>query len=507
MPEKKQKKQGTKQRSPIVVVMGHIDHGKSTLLDYIRKTKITENEKGGITQHMGAYEVETAPNKKITFLDTPGHEAFQAIRSRGAKVADIAVLVVAADDGVKPQTLEALKCIREEEMPFVVAINKIDKPDANIEKTKNDLAENEIFLEGFGGDVPFATISAKTGENINELLDLLWLMAEMEELKGDPEILAEGVVLESHLDPKKGVAATLVIKDGTLKKGLFVATSEALAPVRIMESFLGENISEASFSNPIRLVGWNVMPKVGEIFKAFKTKKEAEAFIISSKLIGKNPDRSENGAREQNRKTIVPVIIKADTAGGVEGVEHELKKLGNEHLEFKILSSGIGIITEKDVQKATAGQQKGTIIGFNVKIDNSAKNLAERDEIMIKNFEIIYKITEWLKTDLSQYLPKIEVEEITGKAKILKLFGEQKGRQIVGGKVLEGEIPADGLFRIIRRENILGDGRIKELQQKKEKSGKVEAGNEFGALLEAKQEVAAGDTLEIYKKVFQTIKI
>lgn len=496
-------------RPPIVVVMGHIDHGKSTLLDFIRKTKVVEKEAGGITQHLGAYEVEIEANgkkHKMTFLDTPGHEAFKAIRSRGAKVADIAILVVAADDSVKPQTLEAIKCIKEENIPFIVAINKIDKPEANPEKAKNDLAEAGIFLEGFGGDVPNVSISAKTGKNIEELLELIGLMAEMENLNGDPEAMAEGVVLESNMDSKKGILATLVITNGTLERGGFVATKKAIAPVRIMENFSGQNTDKETFSSPVRIFGWNQMPEVGEIFKSFKTKKEAESYISESKNYEEKSDTKIISSSEKE-KIVVPVIIKADTAGGLEAVQHELKKLDNEKIEFKIVSAEIGTITESDVKKAGSGSSKAIIIGFHSKIDSSAKNLSERDAIIIKDFQIIYKMTEWLKTELSEYLPKVQVEEILGKAKILKVFGEQKGKQIIGGKVLEGEISGDGLFRILRRENNIGSGKIKELQQKKERVGKVEAGNEFGVLIESKMEIAAGDILEFYKITSQPVKI
>ncbi len=492
-------------RPPVVVVMGHIDHGKSTLLDYIRKTKIAENEKGGITQHVGAYEVALTEGKKITFLDTPGHEAFRAIRSRGAKAADIAILVVAADDSVKPQTIEALKCIREEKIPFVVAINKTDKPGANIEKTKNDLAENGVFLEGFGGDVPYAEISAKTGQGIDELLDLLWLVAELEELKGDLKSPAEGFVLESNLNAKKGITATLIIKNGAMKSGDFVATIGALAPIRIMEDFLGETISTATFSSPIRIIGWSKMPKAGDIFKVFKNKKEAEAYLAQNSAEGGTKKKGV-ATTEDSEKILVPLIIKADTIGCVEAIEHELGKLESDGVKFKILNSGIGTVSEKDVQKAGSGQ-KAVIVGFNVKIDSSARNLAERDGIIIEIFDIIYKMTEWLKTDLAHHLPKVETEELTGKAKVLKIFGEQKGRQIIGGKVLEGEIQSDGLFRISRRDNLIGSGKIRELQQKKESARKVEVGNEFGAMVESRPEVTEGDVLEFYKNILKAIQI
>ena len=256
------------QRPPVIVVMGHIDHGKSALLDYIRKTNVVESESGGITQHISAYEL-THNNRKITFLDTPGHEAFKKMRSRGTEVADIAILVVSAEEGVKAQTLEALECIKESTIPFIVAINKIDKPQANVEKIKQNLIENEIYLEGLGGEIPFVPVSAKTGVGIPELLDMMLLVADLEELSGDKGKSADGIVIESNLDQKKGISASLVIKDGTLKSGMFVVAGDSFSPVRIMEDFKGLPIKEASFSSPIKIVGFNKVPQVGAKFSSF----------------------------------------------------------------------------------------------------------------------------------------------------------------------------------------------------------------------------------------------
>ncbi|MEK7551902.1 MAG: translation initiation factor IF-2 [Patescibacteria group bacterium] len=505
----KQKNTGLVARPPIVVVMGHIDHGKSTLLDFIRKSNVAEKEAGGITQKMSAYEVKIPSAKssavKITFLDTPGHEAFKAIRSRGAKVADIAILVVAADDGVKPQTLEALKCIQEEKMPYIVAINKIDKPGANLEKTRNSLSEHGIFLEGYGGDVPGVEISAKLGKNIPELLELISLVAELEELKGDKETLAEGFVLESHLDPKCGISVSLLIKNGSLRTGLFVTADKAYTPVRMMENFLGEKIDEASFSSPIKIIGWNEIPKVGSSFKTFETRKEAESAVINFKEPTIVKKQKANTVVNSDMLTI-PIMLKADTEGSLEAIKHEITKLNTGKIEFKIINSSIGQIGEGDIKNANL-EKKPIIIAFNTKIDNSAKSLALREEVTIKIFDVIYKITEWLKTDLATLLPKIDVEEITGKAVIIKVFGMQKEKQIIGGKVIEGLIETGGLFRINRRGNIIGTGKIRGLQQKKAETKEVSSGNEFGALVEGKITVTAADTLEFFKVTKQPVKI
>lgn len=498
-----------KKRPPVIVVMGHIDHGKSTLLDYIRKSKSVESEAGGITQKVSAYVVEYAikdKKEKITFLDTPGHEAFRAIRARGAKVADIAILVVASDDGVLPQTIEAIKCIKEENLPFIVALNKIDKPDANVEKTRNTLAENGIYLEGYGGNIPSVEISAKTGKNIPDLLELISLVAEMEDLVGNDENLAEGVVIESNLDPQKGVAATLIIKNGSLRTGLYVVAEDAVTPIRIMEDFRGERIKEATFSSPVKIIGWNKVPRVGVVFKTYETKKEAS--LVAKKfeeLLSKaTSDKKQDTEKNEEVKSI-PIVIKADSEGSLEAIKHEIDKIkGN--IKFKIVNSGIGIISESDVKKAIV-DNKPIILGFNIKIDSSAKILAERGSVVIKVFDIIYKMTEWLKTDLAELLPKISVEEITGKAQIIKIFSAQKDKQVIGGKVLEGRIQTGESFRISRRENTVGSGKIKGLQQKKVETREVSESNEFGARVESRMPISAGDVLEIYKIVKKSIEI
>jgi len=489
------------ERPPVIAIMGHIDHGKSTLLDFIRKSNVVDKEAGGITQHLGSYELvhegKDGKEHKITFLDTPGHEAFFAIRKRGASTADIAVLVVSAEDGVKPQTLEALECIKNAKMPFVVAINKIDKPGADIERTKQNLAENEIFLEGYGGHTPWTAISAKTGQGVPELLDLLLLVAELEELKGNPGAPAEGVVIESNLDPKKGITATVLIKNGTIKSGQFVVSGKSLAPLRIMENFSGKKISTATFSSPIKIIGWDTMPKVGEKFLCFEDKKSAQE-ATSSKLDEKElPDLTADGEEE---KFQVPVIIKADTSGSLEALIYELGKIKNERAEIKILLSGVGPVSENDVK--TAGINEGTlVVGFHTKIDPRAESLALRSETEIKTFEIIYKLTEWLKEVVEERTPSIDVEETAGLAKILKTFSKTKDKQIVGGKVESGEITSNSPVKIIRRSAEIGKGHIKELQHSKQKVGNVPEGEEFGMQIESKIEIVPGDKIEVYKIV------
>src|SRR3990167_2588446 len=355
-------------RPPVVVVMGHIDHGKSTLLDYIRKTNVTENEKGGITQKISAYEVlhkdEHGKEKKITFLDTPGHEAFSKMRERGAQIADVAILVVAADDSVKPQTTEAWKTILESKTPCIVAINKIDKAGANIEKTKTELAEHEIYLENYGGKIPYVEISGKTGEGVDNLLSLIVLLAEMENFTGSPQENASGFVLEANLDSKRGIEATLIIKDGHLEKGMTVAAEDCICSTRIIENFKGVMINEANASAPVRIFGFNKIPKVGSAFKSFKNKKEAEKYTQDWEVKNLNiKGKGEHKIEENTDKKIIPILLKADVSGTLEAIEKEIAKIKTTGAEFKIINKGVGTISESDI-KSIASNKDSLVIGF-----------------------------------------------------------------------------------------------------------------------------------------------
>ena len=483
-------------RPPVVVVMGHIDHGKSTLLDYIRKTNVVEKEKGGITQHISAYEVvhkdEKGENQKITFLDTPGHEAFSKMRERGAKVADIAILVVSAEDGVKPQTLEAWKTIEESKLPYIVAINKIDKEGANIEKTKMELAEKEIYLEGYGGKVPFVPISAKTGVGIDDLLSLILILAEVENFTAEPTAPASGFVIEANMDSKRGVQATLIIKNGVLKKGMTVVVEDSICSTRIMENFLGQMIDEVSSCAPIRLVGFNKLPQIGGEFKTFEKKTEAEEFA-------KNWNTNSNTKNAKNEissdKKTIGIILKADVAGSLEAIEKEIAKIQNDTAEFKILVKGAGPISETDIKGIN---DDVIVIGFNVKADKNATELAMSKNIKINCFDIIYKMTEWLELEMESRRPRVDTTEILGKAKIIKSFTRTKERQIVGGKVTEGQLSLDSTVRIMRRDFEIGKGKIVNLEKGKVKTSTVEEGSEFGTMIESKIEIVAGDTIECF---------
>lgn len=492
----------TTKRSPVVVIMGHIDHGKSTLLSYIRKSKRPLNEAGDITQHISAYEVEhegkDGKKNQITFLDTPGHEAFSGIRKRGASVADIAVLVVSAEDGVKKQTIEALSSIKQGNTPYIVAINKIDKPDADVEKTKQSLAENEIYLEGYGGDIPVVLLSAKTGEGVPELLDMILLMTELEELTGDRSIPAIGIVIESNLDNKKGITSTCIVKNGTLKKGMFVTSGLSTASIRVIEDFSGKPIQESTFSSPVKIIGWDVLPEVGASFKAFLTREEARMDIENE--IQKREEESKKSKQvdlASDETTYLPLIVKADTGSSLEAVVSEIKKLDTDRIKTKVIFSGVGTVSESDV-RLVGSREKTYIIGFNTKIDTPAKNLAERNEIEIQNFDVIYKMSEWLKEVLLTSTPKMQVLESVGRAKILKLFSKTKNKQVLGGRVESGEIKLDSVVKIIRRDTEIGDGRIKELQQQRVSAKEVPQGKEFGAMVQADVELAVGDYIEAF---------
>ena len=488
----KENAQKQTERPPVICIMGHIDHGKSTLLDYIRNTNIVDKEAGGITQKISAYEV-VHKGKKITFLDTPGHESFSKIRRRGASVADIAVLVVSAEDGVKKQTIEAYQAIKESNTPMIVAINKIDKPSANIERTKTNLAENEIYLEGYGGSTPFVPISAKTGQGVDELLDLMLLVAEVEELKGDESKKAEGVVIEANMDKQKGISATMIVKDGTIKSGMFVACGKALAPTRIMENFLGKKITEATFSSPIKIIGFDVLPKVGTKFETFTDKESAQNYIslyqepVLKKYIASTEETEENIG-------VINVLIKADVTGSIEGIEHELEKIRTDRMKVKIVHFGVGDITENDIHML-GGKADSLVLGFNVKIDPKALASAEKNNIQIKTFDIIYKLTEWLVEMAESKTPKINVEEMTGRAKVLKFFSAVKDKNVIGARVEEGEIRTGDEIKIMRNEIEIGRGKIRELQQMKEKTSEVRSGVEFGCQLQSNIAPAPGDKL------------
>ncbi len=489
-------------RPPVISVMGHVDHGKSTILDYIRKTNVVAKEAGGITQHVSAYEVEheyEGEKRKITFLDTPGHEAFKEIRRRGASVADIAILVVAADDSVKQQTLDALEAIKDAQIPFVVAINKIDLPNANIQKVQSDLIEHGIYIEGMGGDIPWVAVSAKTGEGINDLLDTLILVADLQDLQADPNAKAKGVIIETKKDTKRGISATLIIKDGTLHAGEFVLAEDAWSPVRIFEDFMGNPIKEASFSSPVKVTGFNKLPEVGVMFEAVSSKKEAEDRAEEAEEQNKN--RKQILSINKEDKFAIPVVVLADTVGSKEAIIYELTKLETEKAYFKILHAAVGDVTKDDVEMALAGE--AIVLAFNVKTDKVAKEFARSRGVIIENFNIIYKLTDFAQQYLNEKSPKVYLDKEIGQARILKVFSESKKGAVVGGKVEKGIMRKGAKVKLIRRGVELAEGIIVNLQSNKQDVDKVEEGALYGAQLDIQVPLTENDLLSVIEKVEQ----
>ena len=503
-----------RERPPIVAIVGHIDHGKSTLLDYIRATHVAEGEAGGITQHLSAYEAvhtNASGEHRITFLDTPGHEAFRAMRTRGLEVADVAVLVVSAEDGVKQQTVEAIKLIEEAKIPFIVAITKIDKPGAYADKAKNSLLEHNVYLEGLGGTTPSVAVSGKTGEGIPELLDLILLAAELEGLEATFEGPAEGVVIEGNTESRRGNTATLIVQKGIVKSGEFVVSGTSVAPVRIMENFLGKPIKEAYPGSPIRIVGFSSLPTVGDRWHTIDTKKKAEEEVAQNKIAAATPAAFETPAKgalieaeEEKQILVLPIVIKTDVAGMGDAVMHELEKIKTGNLmELKIVSRTTGTISQDDVRLVGSGKTPGLVVGFNVKIDKEAADLAERQGVEVGLFEIIYKLTEWLGAEVEKRRPREKSEQVTGAAKILKVFSTQKDKVVLGGRVNTGELVSGNEIRIMRDDVEVGTGKIVSLQSGKTPAKKIETGSEFGAMVETNTGITQGDVLETFAVTFE----
>lgn len=501
-------------RPPVVVIMGHIDHGKTTLLDYIRSShvaakavshggeprSIVERESGGITQHMGAYEVEHS-GKRITFLDTPGHESFSRMRLRGAKVADIAVLVVAGDDSVKPQTVEAIRAAEEAKTPLLVAINKMDKPEADANRVKGDLAEHNVLVEGWGGTVPVAELSARTGKGVSELLDLILLVAEMEELAASPEAPGSGVVIESNRDRRRGVEVVLLITDGIIRKGDWLVSGTIIGVVRNMEGSNGAVIEEATFSSPVRVLGFPELPVVGDMFVAYPTKKAAEDSAQHMSLSGGSPAaKGTNGSRtEKENDIIVPLVLKTDMVGSREALEEEIEKLQVAGLHILLLRSNVGDISEDDV-KAVASSSGALIIGFRVKIAASVKTLAERYGITIHLSDIIYELLEWLREEFTRRVPVKKERVDEGTLKVLKIFKREGKKSILGGVVSTGVVRLHALFDGTRGGAIVCKGTVTNLQQRKVDTKEVRAGNECGLAVDIEGKIEEGDILTLYSE-------
>ncbi|MGM0482640.1 MAG: translation initiation factor IF-2 [Patescibacteria group bacterium] len=496
-------------RPPIVAVLGHVDHGKSTLLDHIRKTNTTDKEAGGITQCLSSYEIthtnkETGEETYITFLDTPGHEAFTALRERGTATADVVVLVVSAEDGVMPQTKEVIDNLQATETPFVVAINKIDTPKANIDRTKQSLAENQVYLEEWHGDVPAVEISAKSGEGVPELLDMILLMTEMEELTGDPENEAKGFVLESTVNPKTGIGAMLIIKDGTLRTGEFVVAGNAFSPVRQIQVCDGSTVEERSFSSPVYVAGWNEQPKVGSDFYTVKTKKEAEKKVKESSLSFLSEKQEETGEVEIPDSEIrnIPIILKTDAIGSVEAIKQEIHKVTKKNPDvcFYFITAEAGSVTEKDVQTADIDPET-LLLGFNTSINPAAKRVSENLNVEPRFFSVIYELTDWLEDYLKRTRELKETEKEHGALKILKFFSSSKKGHVLGGVIKTGTVSKGDRVKILRNDEEIGQGRVKEMQQQKNPASSVKEGQECGIMLDSPVKPNDGDMLSAFTVV------
>ncbi len=474
-------------RPPVIAVMGHIDHGKSSLLDYIRKENVVAGEAGGITQHVSAYIAEHN-GRAVTFLDTPGHEAFKALRGRGAAAADIAILVVAADEGVMPQTLDALAAITEAKIPFIVAITKIDKNNADVEHAKNSMLEKGIYLEGLGGDIAYAPISSKTGEGIPELLDLVLLSADLLELTADPDAPATGFVLESTQNPKQGASATLIVKDGTLRLSSFVVAGDAYAPVRFIENFLGERVEVAGPSAPARVSGFSSLPAAGSLFSIVESKKAAEALAKENRVA---PIALQAAAAEGAAE--LPLIVKTDVAGSIDAIAHELAKITHERAEIRLVASGVGSVSEGDVKTAIA--TGGTIIAFNVGIDSIARDLADRGHIAILPFSIIYELSEKVAELLKEKAPIISIDKELGRASVVKVFSSTSKKQVMGARHVSGALTVGDRVKILRGGEEIGRGSIGNLQQARSDVKEIHTEGTFGTEIEAKVDATAGDEL------------
>jgi translation initiation factor IF-2 len=490
-------------RPPVVVVLGHVDAGKTSILDFIRKTRVAEKESGGITQHVGAYEVEvgnppspkaTEGQRKIVFIDTPGHEAFSAMRSRGAKVADIAVLVVDAVAGIQSQTKEAISHIKKAGVSLLVVINKIDLPSADPEKIKRDLVKEGVTVEALGGQIPCAEVSAASGVGIDHLLELILLLAEMENLQADLEKPAEGVIIESSLDSSVGVLATIILKQGLLRPGEVVATATALGKIRGLENFQGRSVIEAQPSLPVVVFGFEAAPQVGDKLRVFSSRETASAYLEKKekKAAARPVVFIEEG------KKVLNLILKADTLGSLEAVEEVLVGLPQDKVALRVLSKGVGEIHENDVKLAAAS--KAAILGFRVKISPAAQILKEKLVLKIAVFEIIYTLAQAARQLMENQLG-VEVEKkILGKVKVLALFLSEKTRQIVGGKVIEGEVKKGAKIEVWRQEQSLGRGRLVSLQENKKDAVSVPKGRECGILFEGGVKIETDDLLEVFEQ-------
>ena len=501
------------ERSPVITVMGHVDHGKTTLLDYIRKTKVVDGEAGGITQHIGAYQVDTSKGR-ITFIDTPGHAAFSSMRARGANTTDIVILVVAANDGIKPQTEEAINHAKAADVSIVVAINKIDLDGADVEKVKGDLAGKDLVPEDWGGNIQMVPVSAITGEGIDDLLERISLEAELLELKAHYNGPAQGVVIESELDKFKGAVATFLIQNGTLKVGDLVASGNVIGKIKSIVDSDGSKSKNAGPSSAVEVLGLNGVPNAGDQFQVVESEKQARE--IAEYRITKEKERKLLKQKDelagnlfetlgQSDRKILNVILKTDVGGTREAIAAALDEVGNEDAKIKIISSGVGGISGSDANLAIASE--AVLIGFNVRADSSAKKIIEDEGLSLTYHSIIYELLDDVKARLSGLLDPIVKEEIVGTAEVLEVFNSPKFGQVAGCKVIEGNVYRNKPVRVLRDEVVIFEGELNSLRRFKDDVGEVQNGNECGMGIKNYKDIKPGDKIEVFdrKEEAQTI--
>ncbi len=499
---KKEKESGKnlRPRPPVVTILGHVDHGKTTLLDTIRKATVAAKEAGGITQAISAYQVKKK-GKLITFIDTPGHEAFSGMRERGVSIADVAVLVVAADDGVRPQTKEVIEYLKDKKIPTVVAINKIDKPDANPARVKQELADNGILIEQWGGDVIAVEISAKQNIGIDSLLESILLVAEVEDFKADDKRDGFGIVLESNLDPQKGPVATVLVKTGTLKVGQDVTVGTIYGRIRKIEDFTGRSLVTAGPSTPITIMGLNGTPNSNDVLQVVSGKSMAR--LKSKEFSGGLIERKEKVTSqklmrimEEDKIQKLNLILKADVQGSLEAIEQIISTIKTDEVIVNYVETGIGNITESDIKVGAPSQ--AIVLGFNVETTTVAKRLAESSGVKIKTFKIIYELVDEVKKTIVDMLPPEIVRTDHGMVNVLAIFKTGKRDMIVGGRVTEGKIIKGAQIEIRRDGEIIGKGKLEALQQDKKVTAEVGKGNECGVVFEGDTKIKVGDTLMAY---------
>ncbi|MFN4353813.1 translation initiation factor IF-2 [Parvibaculum sp.] len=492
-------------RAPVVTVMGHVDHGKTSLLDALRKTDVAAGEAGGITQHIGAYQVTLGSGDRITFLDTPGHAAFTSMRARGAKVTDIVVLVVAADDGVMPQTIEAINHAKAAGVPMIVAINKMDKPDAEPTRVKNELLQHEVVVEDFGGDVMAVEISAKSGTGLDKLEEAILLQAEVLELRANPDRSAEGIIVEAKLDKGRGPVGTVLIERGTLRVGDIIVAGTEWGRVRALINDRGENVQSAGPSQPVEVLGLGGAPEAGDVMSVVENESRAREItdyrqrVRRDKRVGTGSrtslDQMLSQLKEQDKKEL-PIVVKADVQGSAEAIVQALEKLGTDEVTARVIHVGVGGVTESDVTLATAS--RAPIIGFNVRANSQARDAARQDGVEIRYYSVIYDLVDDIKAALSGMLSPELRETFLGNAEILEIFNISKTGKVAGCRVTEGVVRRGSHVRLIRDDVVIHEGKLSTLKRFKDEVKEVQSGQECGMAFENYQDMRKGDIIECF---------